>query len=100
MAETLRVSPTICACPDEKCENLQIEVTLPGVEKKDISFKISESGFYVKANKEGIEYSGSYSIFCPVIPEKAVARYANGVLTVTVPYLIQPLEKLVDVKIE
>jgi len=100
MAEALRVSPAICAYPDEKCENLQIEVILPGVEKKDISFKISENGFYVKASKEGIKYSDSYSIFCPVIPEKAVAKYSNGVLKITVPYLTQPLEKLVDVKIE
>lgn len=58
MAETLRLSPVISAYPDDKYENLLIEVILPGVEKKDISF-----------NK------------------------------VSVPYQ-QPLEKLVDVKIE
>ena len=99
MAETLRVSPATCAYPDEKCENLQIEVILPGVEKEDISFKISENGFYIKAGKEGVKYLDSYSISCPVDPEKAVAKYSNGVLKVTIPYQ-QPLEKLVDVKIE
>jgi len=99
MADALNVLPSICAYPDDKCENLQIEVVLPGVEKKDISFKISESGFYVKASKEGVNYMGSYSIDCSVIPEKTVATYSNGILKVTVPYQ-QPLEKLVDVKIE
>jgi HSP20 family molecular chaperone IbpA len=99
MADTLKVSPSICAYPDDKYENLEIEVVLPGVEKKDISFKITEDGFYVRATKEGVEYADSYAICCPVSPEKAVARYSNGVLKVTVPYQ-QPFEKVVDVKIE
>jgi HSP20 family molecular chaperone IbpA len=99
MVDILRLSPAICAYPDDKCENLKIEVVLPGVEKKDISFKISENGFYIKASKEGVEYADSYPIYCAVIPEKAVANYSNGVLKVTVPYQ-QPLENLIDVKIE
>ena len=41
----------------------------------------------------------SYSTCCPIEPKKAVAKYTNGVLKVTVPYQ-KPLEKLVDVKIE
>ena len=41
MAYILRLSPVISAYPDDKYENLEIEVVLPGVEKKDISFKIT-----------------------------------------------------------
>ena len=37
MADTLRLSPVICAYPDDNYENYLIEVVLPGVEKKDIS---------------------------------------------------------------
>jgi HSP20 family protein len=99
MADALRLSPAICVYPDEKCENVTVEVILPGVEKKDISFKISDNGFYVRATKGGFEYADSYAFCCPVEPEKAVADYSNGVLKVTVPYQ-QPSEKLVDVKIE
>jgi HSP20 family protein len=99
MVETLKLSPVTCAYPDDKYENLEIEVVLPGVEKKDISFKLTDVSFYVRAKKEGVTYLDSYSICCPVNPEKAVAKYSNGVLKVTVPYL-QPLEKLVNVKIE
>jgi HSP20 family protein len=77
MADTLRLSPDVCAYPDDKYENLQIEVVLPGVEKKDISFEISEDGFYVKATKEGVECADSYSICCPVNLEKAVANYSK-----------------------
>ncbi len=99
MADVLRLSPAICVYPDEKCENVTVEVILPGVEKKDISFKISDNGFYVRATKGGVAYADSYAFCCPVEPEKAVANYSNGVLKVTVPYQ-QPSEKLVNVKIE
>ena len=99
MAETLRLTPVISVYPDDNYENLLIEVILPGVEKKDISFKIDENSFYVAANKEGVTYLDSYSIACPVDPEKTVAKYSNGVLKVTVPYQ-RPLEKLFNVKIE
>ena len=99
MADVLRLSPVFCMYPDDKFENVTVEMVLPGVEKKDISFKISDNGFYVRATKEGVEYADSYAFFCPVEPEKAVANYSNGVLKVTVPYQ-QPSEKLVNVKIE
>ena len=59
--------------PDDKSGKVIIEVVLPGVEKKDISFKTSDNGFYVRARKEGVEYADSYAFCCPVEPEKAVA---------------------------
>lgn len=99
MADVLRLSPVICAYPDDTYENLKIEVVLPGVEKKDISFKVMEDGFYIKATKEGVEYADSYAVCCPINPEKATATYSNGVLKVTVPYQ-QPFENVVDVKID
>jgi HSP20 family protein len=69
MAAVLRLSPSICVYPDYKYENVTVEVILPGVEKKDISFKIGDNGFYVRATKEGIEYADSYVFCCPVEPE-------------------------------
>ena len=58
MAETMMLSPVTCMYPDDNCENLVIEVVLPGVEKKDISFvekkdisfKLDENSFYVVAS--------------------------------------------------
>ena len=94
-----RLSPYISVYPDDISEKLIIEVVLPGVEKKDIYFKISDGGFYVKARKEGVEYANSYAFCCPVDPEKAVANYLNGLLKVMVPYR-PTFEKLVTVKIE
>ena len=48
---TMILSPVTCMYPDDNYENLLIEVVLPGVEKKDISFKLTEDSFYVAANK-------------------------------------------------
>lgn len=99
MASVLRLSPDICTYPDDTNENVTVEVVLPGVEKKDISFKLSEDGFYIRATKGDVEYIDSYPFCCPVEPEKAVANYSNGLLRVTVPYRQTP-DNVVDVKIE
>ncbi len=99
MAEILRLSPVISTYPDDNYKNLTIEVVLPGVEKENISFKVTENGFYLKASKEGVDYIDSYAVCCPISPEKAVAKYSNGLLKVTVPFQ-QAFENAVDVKIE
>jgi HSP20 family protein len=99
MAETMMLSPVTCMYPDDNYENLVIEVVLPGVEKKDITFKLDENSFYMVASKAGVKYLDTYSTCCPVDPKKAVAKYENDVLKVTVPYL-EPLDNLVTVKIE
>jgi HSP20 family protein len=99
MTDTMMLSPVTCMYPDDNYENLVIEVILLGVEKKDISFKLDENSFYVVADKAGVKYLDTYSTCCPVDPKKAVAKYENGVLKVTVPYL-KPLDNLVSVKIQ
>lgn len=63
------ITRVIFAYPDEKYENLLIDLVFSGVEKGNVSFKIAEDGFFVKASKEGVEYADSYSICCPVDPE-------------------------------
>ena len=45
MTETLRLSPVTCAYPDDKYENLLIDVVLPGIEKENISLKLLMSAF-------------------------------------------------------
>jgi HSP20 family molecular chaperone IbpA len=94
-----KISPDICAYYDEDEEKLKIEVELPGVKKKDITFKLNEDGFFIRASKEDYEYVGSYAVCCPVIPKKAEAKYSDGLLTVTVPYK-EPFEEAVNVEIK
>ena len=45
MADTLRLSPVISAYPDDKYENLQIEVILPGIEKKILPLRSPKMAF-------------------------------------------------------
>lgn len=82
----MRLAPVISVYPDDEFENLEIEVIFLGLEKKNITFKITPGGFYVKATKNGVEYADSYAVCCPVSPEKAVANYSNGVLKLKVLY--------------
>jgi HSP20 family protein len=93
------ISPNICTFSDENLETLNIQIELPGVDKENIDLNFYEDGFYIVASKEGTKYMGSYALVWPVQPEKAIARYANGLLAVNIPYK-GPLEKGVNVKIE
>jgi HSP20 family protein len=52
MAKTLRLSPVICVHPDDNYEYFLIEVVLPGVEKKDVSFKLTDDSFYIATIKK------------------------------------------------
>jgi len=86
----LRVAPYVCAYSDENEENLHIEIELPGVEKKDITFKMQETRFSIDASRGDVRYVGTYAIGCPVDTDRAKATFRNGLLTVDVPY-VQPI---------
>jgi HSP20 family protein len=93
------LSPNICAFSDDNAETLNIQIELPGVNKKDIELQFFDDGFYLVAKKDGTKYMGSYALVWPVQPEKALAKYADGLLTVNIPYK-NPLKGGVKVKIE
>ncbi|MDD2439070.1 MAG: Hsp20/alpha crystallin family protein [Methanosarcinaceae archaeon] len=93
----VKVSPDVFSCSSG--DKLELEVDLPGVKKEDIEFKMLEDGFFINAKKgDELEYGGTYAFCCPVIPEKALAKYFNGKLVVTVPY--KEALKAVDIKID
>lgn len=84
--QKIKVSPTIRAYSDDEHKNLEIEVDLPGVERKDIDLKIHDDSFYLSALRENILYVANYATCCPVDPEKATAKYKNGLLRIEVPF--------------
>jgi len=77
------------------------KVDLPGVEKKDIDLKITENMLGIKAEKKHEEtekkkgffrqersyagYQRAFSLPARVIPDKSLAEFKNGVLTVKMP---------------
>jgi HSP20 family molecular chaperone IbpA len=98
MAERI-VSPDVCVFSDENRETLNIQIELPGVDKNNIDLQFYEDGFYVVAKGENTRYMGSYSIIFPVQPEKAIANYSNGLLTINIPFK-KPFQPGVKVRIE
>jgi HSP20 family protein len=98
MAENV-VSPSVCTFSDENIETLNIQIELPGVEKKNIDLNFYEDGFSIVAKKEDTKYMGSYAFFCPVQPDKALAKYSNGLLSINVPYK-EPFQKGIKVEID
>ena len=78
---------------------MNIQIELPGVDKDDIDLRFFDEGFYLVAKKEGTKYMCSYALVCPVQPEEAIAKYANGMLTVNIPNK-EPLQGGVKVKID
>lgn len=95
----LRVAPYVCVYSDESEENLHIEIELPGVEKRDITFKMQETSFSVDAIRGDVRYVGTYAISCPIDPDQAKATFKNGLLTVDVPYIEVPAEDLKEIPI-
>jgi HSP20 family protein len=85
----------------ETDKEIIVRAELPGIEKKDIDLKITESMLGIKAEKkaEAVEkkkgffrqersyagYQRAFSLPAKVIPDKAKAEFRNGVLTVTIP---------------
>ena len=68
-------------------EKYTIEVELPGVDKKDINFEASGTGFCLRAPRgDDVEYVGCWNLAHTIDPEKVDATFKNGLLTVTVPF--------------
>ena len=95
----VRMTPDILSCSDDK-GNMEIEINLPGVKKENIELKMVVDGFFIRAIREetGVEYVGTYAFCCGVVPEKAVARYYDGKLSILVPY--REATETVDIKIQ
>jgi HSP20 family molecular chaperone IbpA len=85
MEEKNKVTPCACFSHDEKGGRLHIEVQLPGVNKQDISLEMRKDSFCVSADREQTAYSGCFLLSHIVEPEKAEARYENGLLHVFAP---------------
>jgi HSP20 family protein len=75
----------MCAYHDDKA--FAIEVQLPGVEKKDIQFEMTEASFCLKAPWGKDLYFGCWTLAHNINPKKAKATYKEGLLTVTAPLM-------------
>jgi HSP20 family protein len=60
-------------------------VELPGVKKEDVELSVSDQSFCVRGKREDIELLGCYVLAHPANPEKAKAKFENGLLNIQIP---------------
>jgi HSP20 family protein len=85
MDETKRLTPCTCFFHDDQEGRLKIEVEMPGVNKKDIALEMRRDSFCVSAPRGDNHYSGCFKLTHEVAPEKAEAKYEDGLLRVFAP---------------
>jgi HSP20 family protein len=76
------INPDVEVDTDREQHTMDIQIELPGVEKKDIELKMLSDSMYIKATRDDIEYSGEFYLREYVIPDKTTAKYMNGLLKV------------------
>jgi len=98
VAEKIKVGPDICSYIDDEGEVLTVEISIPGVKRDKIDLKLTEDSLYLTAPRDDVEFVGTLAFCCPVVPDKAEARYEDGLLKLTVPFKDQ-MANAVRVKI-
>ncbi len=84
--DMIRMSPDVCAYVNNKHTVLNMEISIPGVKKENINLRMHHDSLYLKAPRENIEYVTALSFCCPVVSEKAKAKFEHGILKIEVPF--------------
>ncbi len=91
-----RAYPDISTYVDYEKRTVEVEISLPGVAKDQISLKALPTWFYINAPRDEIEYTANYSWGIEIVPEKTKAKYFNGLLRITA-YIKDPLESAKEI---
>lgn len=83
--EKRKLAAELCSCVDSEKSALHLEFTIPGVKKEDITLKLNDDSFNLRARKNDIEYVSSGAFCCPVEIKKTEANYENGLLLLDIP---------------
>ncbi len=92
----LRMSPTTTSYHDDKEYDFEFE--MPGVKKGAVKVTTTATSICVTGTKEDIEYSSCFSLTHQINSAKVKAKFADGLLTVVLPFK-EPI-KTTEVKVE
>jgi HSP20 family protein len=86
MTEKVKLAPNIFSYPDYEHSDLHMEISLGGVKKEDVTLRMNDDAFYLRAPQDDFEYVTSMRFYCPVKASEARANFENGILKVIVPF--------------
>ena len=96
--EKIKVAADVCSYVDPEHSILKLEVSLPGVKKKDIRLTMHDDSFSLVALRDNFDYVTTFAFCCPVKADKTSAFYEDGLLKIDAPFK-DPMENAVDVLI-
>ena len=99
MNDKIRITPCACVSHDDRNGRLQIELELPGVDKKDVKLEMRNDSFCLSAPRgKDTEYSGCFMLAHAVMPEKTEAKFDSSLLRIFAP--IKDWEHKVKVSVQ
>jgi HSP20 family molecular chaperone IbpA len=98
--DRIKVAPEVCSYVDDNHTKLTLEISIPGVKKENIKLKMHDDSFNISAPREdnNTEYVATRAFCCPVQPDKAEAKYENGLLKIEIPFK-DPMEDAISVAV-
>jgi len=98
MGDKVKLVPNIFSYPDFEHSDLHMEISLGGVKKEDITLKVHDESFYIRAPQDDFEHVTSMRLCCPVKASEARAKFENGILKIVIPFKDR-MEDPVQVKV-
>jgi HSP20 family molecular chaperone IbpA len=99
LEEKYTETPETVSWVDPGQSKLTFQFTLINAEQENISLMMNERGCYLSVPTDDSEYVSTVSFLHTVKPAEAKATFANGFLTVEVPFK-DPLTNYVKVPVE